>query len=59
MLPLRSTLRFASSSSRLFSLSRRNASSLVLLEHKAGKLNDSSLSAVTAAKKLDGDVRRD
>ncbi|KAK1926375.1 hypothetical protein DB88DRAFT_481612 [Papiliotrema laurentii] len=56
MLPLRSTLRFASSSSRLFSLSRRNASSLVLLEHKAGKLNDSSLSAVTAAKKLDGDA---
>jgi electron transfer flavoprotein alpha subunit len=35
---------------------RRLASSLVFLEHKNGKLNDGSLSAVTAAKKLDGDA---
>lgn len=34
----------------------RFASSLVYLEHKGGKLNDSSLSAVTAAKKVDGNV---
>jgi electron transfer flavoprotein alpha subunit len=34
----------------------RFASSLVYLEHKGGKLNDSSLSAVTAAKQVDSDV---
>ncbi len=34
----------------------RFASSLVFLEHKGGKLNDSSLNAVTAAKQVEGDV---
>lgn len=56
MLPLRSALRATTPARRLFALSRRDASSLILLEHKNGKLNDSSLSAVTAAQKLDGDV---
>lgn len=41
---------------RLASTHSRFASSLVLLEHRAGKLNDASLSAVTAAKALDNDV---
>jgi electron transfer flavoprotein alpha subunit len=36
----------------------RFASSLVYLEHKGGKLNDNSLSAVTAAKQVDGNVGR-
>ncbi|KAL7424395.1 Electron transfer flavoprotein alpha-subunit [Cryptotrichosporon argae] len=48
----------ASTSARLartHSLSR-NASSLVVIEHKAGKLNAGSLSAVTAAKQVEGDL---
>ena len=45
-------------SSRGLSLScRRAASTLVYLEHKGGKLNDSSLHALTAARTVDGDVR--
>lgn len=35
---------------------RRLASTLVFLEQKGGKLNDGSLSAVTAAKSIGGDV---
>jgi hypothetical protein len=56
MLPICSSLRAAAPVRRSFALSQRYASSLVLLEHKNGKLNDSSLSAVTAARKL-GEVR--
>ncbi|EIW68707.1 hypothetical protein TREMEDRAFT_71892 [Tremella mesenterica DSM 1558] len=37
-------------------IQRRLASSLVLLEHKGGKLNESSLTAITAAKVLNGDT---
>lgn len=63
---LRSALRPAQAfsagvSARLASqiaLQRRLASSLVFLEHKGGKLNDSSLSAVTAANKI-GEVSMD
>ncbi|ORX34362.1 hypothetical protein BD324DRAFT_635573 [Kockovaella imperatae] len=36
--------------------SQRFASSLVFLEHKGGKLNDSSLSAVTAAQAIDSNA---
>lgn len=55
---LRNALRPATLSRSLFSAQQsRFASSLVYLEHKGGKLNDSSLSAVTAAKKVDGNVR--
>ncbi|CAD6566595.1 MAG: Electron transfer flavoprotein alpha-subunit [Tremellales sp. Tagirdzhanova-0007] len=44
-------------SSRGLSLScRRAASTLVYLEHKGGKLNDSSLHALTAARTVDGDA---
>lgn len=37
-------------------LSRRSLSTLVVLEHKAGKLNASNLSALTAAAKIGGPV---
>ncbi|KAK4688556.1 electron transfer flavoprotein alpha subunit, partial [Tremellales sp. Uapishka_1] len=51
------TRRAPALSSSLSSLAqRRFASSLVFLEHKNGKLNDSSLHAVTAARSLEGDV---
>jgi electron transfer flavoprotein alpha subunit len=53
---LRSGLRTARSACLYSFAQRRLASSLVLLEHKGGKLNESSLSAVTAAKKLDGET---
>ncbi|KAI9635476.1 uncharacterized protein MKK02DRAFT_27136 [Dioszegia hungarica] len=54
---LRNALRPATLSRSLFSAQQsRFASSLVYLEHKGGKLNDSSLSAVTAAKKVDGNA---
>lgn len=56
---LRSTIRVSRSlhlSSSSSSVQSRLASSLVFLEHKGGKLNDSSLNAVTAAKSLDGEV---
>ena len=58
---LRPTLRAARLGAGPFSpastlAQRRLASSLVFLEHKGGKLNDSSLTAVTAAKKLGDDV---
>ena len=58
---LRPTLRAARLGAGAFSpastlAQRRLASSLVFLEHKGGKLNDSSLTAVTAAKKLGDDV---
>jgi electron transfer flavoprotein alpha subunit len=53
---LRQPLRIARTA-RLSSIAqRRLASSLVFLEHKGGKLNDSSLHAVTAAQKVDGEV---
>jgi electron transfer flavoprotein alpha subunit len=48
-----STLRSAAS---LRARSIRNASSLVYIEHKDGKMNDSTLHAVTAAKGVKGDV---
>jgi hypothetical protein len=54
---LRQPLRIARTA-RLSLSQRRLASSLVFLEHKGGKLNDSSLHAVTAAQKVDGEVRR-
>ncbi|WVQ97815.1 hypothetical protein IAU59_004930 [Kwoniella sp. CBS 9459] len=53
------TSRLSTSAATLASsaaLRRRLASSLVFLEHKDGKLNDSSLSAVTAAKVLGDDT---
>lgn len=55
---IRNALRPATSSSRTFSALQQSrfASSLVFLEHKGGKLNDSSLSAVTAAKQVDANV---
>lgn len=54
---LRQTARLARTAAPLSSLAqRRLASSLVFLEHKGGKLNDSSLHAVTAAQKVDGEV---
>lgn len=47
----------ASSLSRLFSTSRiHQANTLLFLEHKNGKINPSSLVALTAAGKLGGDV---
>ncbi|WWD07953.1 hypothetical protein V865_006062 [Kwoniella europaea PYCC6329] len=52
-------VRAALRTSRLSSLApvqRRSASSLVFLEHKNGKLNDSSLNAVTAAQSLGSDT---
>ncbi|WVW78748.1 hypothetical protein I302_100709 [Kwoniella bestiolae CBS 10118] len=52
-------VRAALRTSRLSSLAatqRRLASSLVFLEHKNGKLNDSSLNAVTAAQSLGSDT---
>lgn len=58
----RSVARTARTSSAIASSSlstaaqRRLASSLVFLEQKGGKLNDSSLTAVTAAKQVGGDV---
>lgn len=56
MLPLRSALRATRPATRTL-CAQRFASSLVYLEHKGGKLNDSSLNAVTAAAKVDGEVR--
>lgn len=56
LIMLRTALRPVSRSFASTSLQSRFASSLVYLEHKNGKLNDSSLSAVTAAKKVDGNV---
>jgi len=56
MLPFRSALRATRPATRTL-FSQRFASSLVFLEHKGGKLNDSSLNAVTAASKVDGEVR--
>ena len=53
---LRQTARLARSSPLSSLAQRRLASSLVYLEHKGGKLNDSSLHAVTAAQKVDGEV---
>ncbi|WWD22049.1 hypothetical protein CI109_106537 [Kwoniella shandongensis] len=54
---VRAALRTSRLSAPLSSLAqRRLASSLVYLEHKGGKLNDSSLNAVTAAKTLGGDL---
>ena len=54
----RQSIRASSSSLRLLSVARasRNASSLVYIEHKDGKLNDSVLHAVTAAKQVKGDL---
>ncbi|WVQ84002.1 hypothetical protein IAT38_006147 [Cryptococcus sp. DSM 104549] len=53
----RAALRTSRLASPLSSLAqRRLASSLVFLEHKGGKLNDASLSAVTAAKTLGNDT---
>jgi hypothetical protein len=50
--PLASTL------SRRTALSQaRSASSLVLIEHKLGEINTASLSAITAAQSIGGDVR--
>jgi len=46
----------ASGSRRSILYQCRSASSLVFLEHKDGKLNDSSLHAVTAAKSVDGET---
>jgi electron transfer flavoprotein alpha subunit len=54
-LPLATTSRVAASASYT-SAARRLASSLVFIEHKDGKVNESSLHAVTAAKSIDGDV---
>lgn len=58
MMLSRQSIRATSSSLRLFSATRysRNASSLVYMEHKDGKLNDSVLHAVTAAKQIKGDL---
>jgi len=53
---LRQPLRIARSAQFSALVQRRLASSLVFLEHKGGKLNDSSLHAVTAAQKVDGEV---
>ncbi len=53
-LPATSFLRFASSTSSR--QARRHASSVVLIEHKGGKMNEGVLNAVTAAKGLGGDV---
>jgi len=52
------TARASSSSIRLLSAAskRRNASSLIYIEHKDGKLNDSVLHAVTAARQIKGDM---
>jgi electron transfer flavoprotein alpha subunit len=50
----RSVARTARSASTV--AGRRFASSLVFLEQKGGKLNDSALCAVTAAKSVGGDV---
>ena len=55
MLALRSAIRATRPATRTL-YSQRFASSLVYLEHKGGKLNDSSLNAVTAAQKVDGEV---
>jgi electron transfer flavoprotein alpha subunit len=56
---LRTALRPIAAPLRTFSALQQSrfASSLVFLEHKGGKLNDSSLSAVTAAKQVDANVR--
>jgi hypothetical protein len=53
---LRQPLRLARTAHSTSFAQRRLASSLVYLEHKGGKLNDSSLHAVTAAQKVDGEV---
>jgi electron transfer flavoprotein alpha subunit len=53
---LRQPLRIARTAQLSALAQRRLASSLVFLEHKGGKLNDSSLHAVTAAQKVDGEV---
>jgi electron transfer flavoprotein alpha subunit len=53
---LRHQLRIARTARLTSFAQRRLASSVVLLEHKGGKLNDSSLHAVTAAQKVDGEV---
>lgn len=47
-----SLLRPISRSLPLLSRSTRHASSLIYIEHKDGKLNDSTLHAVTAAKQI-------
>ncbi|WVR04427.1 hypothetical protein IAU60_001430 [Kwoniella sp. DSM 27419] len=52
---VRAAIRTCRLSSRAIA-QRRLASTLVFLEHKAGKLNDSSLNAVTAAKALGQDT---
>jgi len=52
-LPFASTSRVAAYNA---AAQRRLASSLVFIEHKDGKVNESSLHAVTAAKCIDGDV---
>lgn len=58
--PLSSSLRLASSRASASSSSTfaqiRFASSVVFIEHKNGKLNDSVLSAITAAQQVGGDV---
>ena len=53
---LQSSSSISSISSPTASLRRRLLSSLAVLEQRDGKLNSSSLSAVTAAKKLGGSV---
>lgn len=62
LLPTAMLFRSAARTSRIASSSlstlsqRRLASSLVFLEQKGGKLNDGSLTAVTAAQQVGGDV---
>ena len=52
----RRSIRASSSLLSAAARSTRNASSLVYIEHKDGKLNDSVLHAVTAAKQVKGDL---
>ncbi|KAG7529802.1 hypothetical protein FFLO_05389 [Filobasidium floriforme] len=52
----RRSIRASSSLLSTAARSTRNASSLVYIEHKDGKLNDSVLHAVTAAKQVKGDL---
>ncbi|TIB93884.1 electron transfer flavo protein, alpha subunit [Wallemia mellicola] len=47
---------FSATSRRTFSTSRTKLDALVYLEHRDGKINPGSLSALTAAQKVDGKV---
>lgn len=56
MLVFRNALRTARTARLSTVAPGRFASTLVFLEQKGGKLNDQSLTAVTAAKQIGGDV---